>query len=95
MTDHLVCRVGESFALGADDIQWIVYRARYHELRGDPMSFKNWVGVSFVRSGKDILLRCFREKGCDPAALADLADLPATFDQWKVAQRPLDDDTAV
>jgi hypothetical protein len=39
--------------------------------------------VSFVRSTRDVLARCMREKGVpaeDAAVL--LAGLPATFDEW-------------
>jgi hypothetical protein len=39
--------------------------------------------VSFVRSKRDVLARCMREKGVpaeDAAVL--LAGLPATFDEW-------------
>jgi hypothetical protein len=44
------------WALGADDLQWILYRSR--KSRTAP-----WVGVSFVRSERSILERCMREKG--------------------------------
>jgi hypothetical protein len=71
--------VSGQWALGADDLQWILYRQR-SEKRG------GWIAVSFVRSTRDILARCMREKGCpedDTAVL--LAGLPLSFDQWKTA----------
>jgi hypothetical protein len=68
------------WALGSDDIQWILYRRR-SKTRG------GWHGVSFVRSERDILARCMREKGCGDDAAVLLEGLPATFDEWK--RRPV------
>jgi hypothetical protein len=47
---------------------------------------RHWRGVSFVRSTKDILLRCMREKGCKPSDEAQVAleGMPLTFDAWKL-----------
>ena len=46
-----------------------------------------WRAVSFVRSTRDILARCMREKGCNlPTANLLLAGLPDTFDEWKALQ---------
>ena len=41
------------WALGADELQWILYRRRSRERGG-------WQGVSFVRSERAILERCMR-----------------------------------
>jgi len=49
-----VCR---DWALGADSLQWIIYK-RASKLKG------GWYGVSFVSSRRTILERCMREKGC-------------------------------
>lgn len=71
-----------SWALGSDGLQWILYEQRSKAHGG-------WKTVSFVRSTKDILARCMREKGCpeqDRAAL--LAGLPETFDAWLKALNP-------
>jgi hypothetical protein len=48
----------------------------------------SWRPVSFVRSTRDILARCMREKGV-PADDADrlVAGLPPTFDEWLEGSR--------
>jgi hypothetical protein len=74
--------VSGQWALGSDGLQWILYQQRSRKHGG-------WKGVSFVRSTKDILARCLREKGCpeqDAAVL--LAGLPETFDEWLNAPNP-------
>ena len=44
---------------------------------------EKWGGVSFVRSTKDVLARCMREKGTPPDDQRRLLDgLSATFDEW-------------
>ena len=50
-TDRVSLRIGPNGALGADEHQWILYRA------GN--------AVSFVHSTKLILARCIREKGIE------------------------------
>jgi hypothetical protein len=75
--------VSGNWALAADRLQWILQR------RGgvDRRTGKDvWINVSFVRSTRDILARCMREKGT-PAEDAQrlLADLPETFDAWQKA----------
>ena len=64
-------QLGPNAGLGADEHQWILYRA------GQP--------VSYIRSTKAVLVRCIREKGIElsaegKAALDALAD---DFDAWK------------
>ena len=77
MTDRVFATAGD-WALASDGIQWMLVR-RHVRKRGD-----TWDPVSFVRSTKDILARCMREKGVEPGT-ADLllAGLPDTFDQWE------------
>jgi hypothetical protein len=94
MTDTIFLRLSDKFALGADDLQWILYRSRREEPSplDAPLKFgrrSEWLPVSFVRSGKDILLRCMRERGCKPCdeAQVALAMLPCTFDAWKAAEQ--------
>jgi hypothetical protein len=66
-----------NWALGADELQWILYR-RNSQAHG------GWKSISFVRSSKDILARCMREKGTDEdTARLLLSGLPDTFEQWK------------
>ena len=73
--------VSGRWALGADNLQWILYRSRAS--KSAP-----WLGVSFVTTTRGILERCMREKGCpegDRAVL--LAGLPSTFKEWKQATK--------
>ena len=75
--------VSGDWALGADSLQWILYR----HMKGSPTP---WRAVSFVASTRVILERCMREKGCpQPQREVLLAGLPPTFDQWrKTRQTP-------
>ena len=74
MMDRII-READGWALGSDGIQWMLMR------RKGPT---DWRSVSFVRSTRDILDRCMREKGVgDAAARFLLEGLPDTFDQWK------------
>ena len=54
-----VFAISGDWALGADSLQWILYR-RKSKRTG------KWGAVSFVSSTRDILARCMREKGCPP-----------------------------
>jgi hypothetical protein len=68
MADTIFLRLDAKFALGADDLQWILYRARHKDIPlGAPLRQRDWDPVSFISSNKDILARCMREKGCFPA----------------------------
>jgi hypothetical protein len=81
MTDRVFTTVGD-WAVASDGIQWILLH-RWKDGR--------WRGLSFVRSTRDILARCMREKGVDNGTAAELLSrLPETFDQWKVAQTSLE-----
>src|SRR5262249_13113857 len=76
--------VSGDWALGADSLQWILYR-RASKRTGQ------WQAVSFVASTRVILERCMREKGCPAACqLILLAGLPPTFHQGReTRQKPL------
>ena len=77
MTDQIFVTAGD-WSVGADELQWILFRRKGRE---------SWRGVSYVRSTRDILARCMREKGTDAAtAQLLLSGLPDTFDQWKASQ---------
>jgi hypothetical protein len=77
MTDRIFATANE-WALASDGIQWMLMRRKTR--RSGPY----WQAVSFVRSTKDILARCMREKGTDErSARLLLSGLPDTFDQWK------------
>ena len=76
MTDRVFATAGD-WALASDNLQWILQR-RYAT---------GWRNVSFVRSTRDILERCMREKGVEVFDSRQLAaGLPDTFDQWKTSQ---------
>jgi len=69
--------VSGDWALGADSLQWILYRRRSRAKGG-------WDAVSFVGSTREVLARCMGEKGCPDGDRARLLDiLPPTFDQWR------------
>lgn len=66
----------DGWALGSDGVQWILFKERKGE---DP-----WRCLSFVRSERDILARCMREKGTPAGVMRYLLEgLPETFDEWK------------
>jgi hypothetical protein len=69
--------VSGNWALASDGLQWMLQR-RHKRPTGD-----TWDGMSFVRSEKEILARCMREKGT-PQKDADnlLAGLPSTYAEW-------------
>jgi hypothetical protein len=77
MADRVFATAGD-WALASDGIQWMLMR---HKKNG------RWQPVSFVRSEREILARCMREKrvGADQARLL-LSELPETFDEWKTLQ---------
>jgi hypothetical protein len=78
MTEKQFARSG-NWALAADDNQWILQRRRF---ANGP-----WGSVSFVRSSRDVLVRCMREKGCPPEdATQLLTGLPETFAQWALGR---------
>ena len=70
MSDKIF-RVSGDWSLASDPLQWILMRKTHP--------------VSFVRSTKEILARCMRDKGTPPDDAQRLLDgLPATFDEWRV-----------
>ena len=75
--------LGNGWALGADDLQWFVLRARNHRGR------IKWQPVGFVCSTRDVLRRVLREKGVrlTPEGEAAVNALQPTFDAWRKAQR--------
>ena len=78
MVDRIFLRLNDRLALGADDLQWILYRSRAAVV--PDLSTRNWLPIAFVGSTRGILARCVRESGCgDDTAMA------ATFDAWKAA----------
>lgn len=55
--DDKLFRISGRWALASDGLQWVLLRQKRSE---------KWGGVSFVRSTKDVLARCMREKGTPP-----------------------------
>ena len=78
-TDKLLFRLSDGWAIGADEAQWIIYRAKK---RGDQ---RYWQGVSFVATTKTKLERCLREDGAvvDNIGRVHLDALPDTFKEWR------------
>jgi hypothetical protein len=75
MTDRIFA-VSGNWALGADRLQWILYRRQ--SSKSHP-----WIALSFVSSTREILARCMREKDVPkPATEVLLANLPPTFNEW-------------
>jgi hypothetical protein len=81
MTDRQFVTAGE-WTLASDGIQWVLQHRR--QKNGET----SWRPVCFIRSTRDILARCMREKGV-PADDADrlVAGLPPTFDEWLEGSR--------
>jgi hypothetical protein len=77
MTDRMVLRLSATWAVLADDRQWMLCRRRKNR--------KSWDAVSFVASTKAVLMRCIHEKDAvvDPEGQAALDALPESFQAWK------------
>ena len=76
--DDKLFRISGRWALASDGMQWVLLRQQGQE---------KWRGVSFVRSTKDILARCMRERGTPADDARQLLDgLPATFDEWQASR---------
>jgi hypothetical protein len=81
MSDRIFLRLSEKYALGADDLQWIVYRSRRKvpSPLDEPLKCgrgSEWEPVSFVRSTKD--------NPCGPVT-CDEAQLVLAGYAWKAA----------
>jgi hypothetical protein len=75
MAVERIFAVSGEWAIGADNLQWILYKKVNNE--------RGWRPVSFVSSSCDILARCMKENGCGLDAEVLLLGLPATFAEWK------------
>lgn len=79
MTDRVFAIEGD-WSVASDGIQWSLC------CRCNDRGKVYWRPVSFVRSTKDILARCMREKGVTAnVASSLLSGLPDTFDQWRAS----------
>ena len=63
MSDRIFLRLGVNGALGADELQWILYRTRLKEPPplDAPLIGRDWNPVLYVRSTKSNLARSIRE----------------------------------
>jgi hypothetical protein len=85
MTDRRIACSGD-WAVASDGIQWILQRRRVR--RGAD----TWDGVSFVRSTRDVLARCMREKGVPAVDAARLlAEMSPTFVVQRVSPSGVSD----
>ena len=79
MPDRHFLHLSEDWALGYDDLQWIVYRAYFKRgaARYEPKSF--------IGSTKRILRRVLRENGIEPTSKAKeyLDTMPDSFTEWR------------
>ena len=76
--DDKLFRVSGRWALASDGLQWTLLRQQGQE---------KWRGVAFVRSTRDVLARCIREKGTPADDARRLLDgLPTTFDEWQASR---------
>jgi hypothetical protein len=67
----------KDWALASDKLQWILQRRRTRAGQ------EEWRPVSFVRSTKQTLSWCMREKGVPAVEARQLLwGLPSTFDTW-------------
>lgn len=85
--DDKLFRTSGRWALASDGLQLILLRQQGQE---------KWRGVSFVRSTKDILARCMREKRTPADDARRLLDgLPNTFDEWQSSRLAASGDARV
>ena len=82
MTD-IFLRLNDDWSLGADSLQWILYRRR--ERKGHV----GWRPIRFIASNKLDLMQVLRETRCSPSdqALRSLNQLPETFREWRMMVR--------
>ena len=73
---NVFLRISPRLALGADNLQWVLYRYR--------PGAGGWRSVCFVHTAKRLLLRYIRENWKDEEAQAEkaMAHLPDTFEEW-------------
>ena len=78
MNDRILIELAPGWAIGADNLQWMLMRAKIR--RGQ----RDWTPVAFIASEKRILRRVLRENGVEPTpeAARYLDALPPTFKQW-------------
>ena len=83
MADRFIFQLTEGWALGADDNQWMLLRARKRHAE------TIWQPVAFIASTKTNLLLCMAEKGIQITAdaQAKLDELPERFLDFRPAMQ--------
>ena len=87
MTDRLVLRLSDDWAILADRNQWMV--AKWMRSRSPEIGKEGyWKPLSYVGSTKTVLLRCCRENGAPvtPQAKAVIDTWPKKFLEWRDRQ---------
>ena len=79
--NRIFLRLGPNGALGADEVQWVLYRLVHTDKPqpGSTWQGVQWKAVSYVRSTKQIVARCIREKGIDLSPEGQAALVP-----WRI-----------
>jgi hypothetical protein len=81
MADVQVAQSGD-WSVADDGLQWILQRRRPADKRPG-RSANGWLGVSFVRTTREVLGRCVREKGVPSGDALRLREtLPASHPTW-------------
>ncbi len=85
MADKQFLRLSERWALGYDNLQWIIQRRGSFDKKQGAL---RWQPLSFISSSRDILILTLREKGAvvDPEKMGEVLALPDTFQEW-IGQR--------
>lgn len=79
----------KGWAVTSDGVQWML--ARDYIVRGR----QYYAPVAFVRSERDVLVRCMVERGLRPSIIKSLTKtLPETFDIWNQSANPLPETAA-
>ena len=70
--------LGPDWAIGHDELQWIVYRRRKRQ------DASYWNPVGYINSNRDVLCRVLHENNAllDVAARQELMKLPFSFKEW-------------
>ena len=86
MGDRVLFQICDGWALGADNLQWILFKA---DKRGPQAEKRHrrapWKALAFIAYTKTVLLRVLSENGVEPTpeGRAALAALPDTFKAWR------------
>jgi hypothetical protein len=99
MNDQILINLAPYWALGFDQLQWILMKSEMCSLIGDKRGLQadkssptvRWRTVSFIASSKGILYRCVEENGIQLSSEAAeyIEAMPETFQAWyQLHKRP-------